>query len=1265
VVNIKKENKMLPEAFLAYQKTKPLEAPAKLPPPPVRSPRSPVRLPPSPPVRLPPSPPVRLPPPPPPPPRPPPPSPPVPLRVTSAPVRIPPRVPRVIDFKPHTEAFFSERSDLCSYQQQADVPSIKVLLGALPKDHADYRNLVEMCLQKGKLSVKYKLQDNKLKPSSLDLCLLDEAVRNFIANKFYDVVRIKNCYFTILQHLMPEQLCQQDVYDNSVRDLAEKYGKEHSLYLHTTMMKCVHPQTLDYPFNHNENLKQLYGFATEVLSFIENGDAFEEARRDFHGKLSALLVKICNDIQVKLAVIMAKELNVFGYLDGDAVLVKKNKVTDAMLASCRSRIKRELNIDVVLTVEKIKKPRVAAIAPTLDLSHLQQKKYVIIEQELLRDVSILEIVSRLHTAGYAVGVWTTYPCDSALHGFDFHMTHRHTVRASLKKRVNYNISRERSLQKLFPDLNAVTVIGNFWEKYTVHCVDRCIIYHCDVDDVIDYVGFVNDVVYKLCKPTNVVHKDGMVEYGNGKHSILPITFPENMKMTAISAGMGSGKSHVTRMYVEQFLREKVDARVLILTARIQQAYTAYSFYTELGFHIYKDEEGHLGKYNLLICSIESLHRIDTIRGFDSYDLVIQDEIRTIANSLVWWSQTNLSANRFIYRALMRTTRKHIWLDEDFSCDGMCSTLADEYFAGKWQLTTYTYKALERVFVEKTENEIFERVVEHIKNKKKVQVCFRSKRHLEAFEKKLLSKLPSAKMLVFKSEQDDDHIKLFEDINTHMGEHDAILHTSKVCISADIQQQVQQVFCVATGQGCTYRDMKQMAGRSRNVVDKEIFICMDAESDQAPCLVQELNNIGDREDRIKLAIKNLRNDYVFDESTGRVEYVDGKLKDMMAYKHIEDVTNFRLGFRRICRVVGYKFVERDFDDVEEKKKVLKANSEHTKGVNKLRLANKLERMRALDTHHTEFLHLLQNQGQSVPTKFELLCVLRNLQEKVEKSTATEKDYILRSVGQSLLLLDEDKWGHMTGQELFIMENDLKVLKRMKHLMQHKDTDDGVIYADMESHANVHYGNGTNLFAHALYKVRHVMKLFGFNKDCSNQVDGSTVKDMLGIYHHCEDVKSLWSEHYNTKERTSASLQTVVIAVGNILREVGYKFDSERNQTNGDRTRTYSIVPRKCYPDKSYEDLPNNHLFKFTYADLVAKMSDVKVSRKRKHGEEVPVQTFGDEMIDDEMIDDQDDEMIDDDETFDWDAPIQTDWDAPIQTDWDDEPIQTDWDDEPIQ
>ena len=123
----------------------------------------------------------------------------------------------------------------------------------------------------------------------------------------------------------------------------------------------------------------------------------------------------------------------------------------------------------------------------------------------------------------------------------------------------------------------------------------------------------------------------------------------------ISANLGCGKSH----QIKEFIKENPDLTYAVISPRITYSEAVYGDLADCGFETYRDKYVELSTRKRVICSIESLHRLEDSK----YDVLILDEIETILASIT--SETNYreyDANMKVWENLVKKAKKFFIAD---------------------------------------------------------------------------------------------------------------------------------------------------------------------------------------------------------------------------------------------------------------------------------------------------------------------------------------------------------------------------------------------------------------------------------------------------------------------------------------------------------------------------------------------------------------------------------------------------------------------------
>jgi hypothetical protein len=850
----------------------------------------------------------------------------------------------------------------------------------------------------------------------------------------------------------------------------------------------------------------------------------------------------------------------------------------------------------------------------------------------------LDSLKALKDRGYKVGIWTNknrskVPVEKlqALVGFEFDviLSGEHSMKPSYRYRLENQLGEHDKVKQigLYFRLKNVVLVDDTPGKVTPEERDQLV--HIKTwDDKNDDDQELSDTVTKILSvegslvfselPFGSV-SDPVREYdfstmstflgpdGSERRSIVPIEFHGSDRLTIIRAGMGCGKSQRCIDYIKKHNPK----RVLILTARVQQAYTSLGRYNKsgLGFQLYKDVTN-LAATDRLICQFESLHRLMDSGVFESYDLVIIDEVRGLAQQTVWTDNKNLVMNNKIFEMILASCPFHIWLDAHVEVDGMIFDMAQQYFLDQWMLHRYRYTSLQREFTFQHNRLIaIGDLIERMKRKELVMCCFGSKRELEAVTMFVGEMVPDVNMLIFKSQQDCDHITKFADIDVHLAGVNLLAFTSVVTTGADIQTAVSKVICFGTSTGCSYRDMMQMNGRARNVLDPEVVVCPpgngivpgEKETPSIHSILRQLENNQSGRKQYVRTMAALNPELQFDGT--RVTWAPGHLLRRYAWKEREERTDFETGFGALSRHSGYltKLSEEPSDAAAEE-----ALKEHlTRTIHTIAFQDAVDRNEGVDT-------MLRMCGMSRDARNRYL---EGLQTKIERSVATADDYHLHNVTTSVKYIQPEYIAGLGSKELEILSNPTDRSQMLASSLLTIYLRDSTLPIHMDIPG---LSNGLGDFVKIRSKhVKHVssaIMAFGFNRDLTNSVMSDTLTPVIfrDVLSNCDDAQKARGGRSQSKSQSIDKKRTVM-ALQRELRSCGRML---KKQKKGDGRREYSIhhLVRTC--KKKYD--PNSGEYEgeeeVDYGDLLKKLIPLSSECFSKEGE-------GDEKAGDEEAGDE--------------------------------------------
>ena len=400
-----------------------------------------------------------------------------------------------------------------------------------------------------------------------------------------------------------------------------------------------------------------------------------------------------------------------------------------------------------------------------------------------------------------------------------------------------------------------------------------------------------------------------------------IVYESRVKLIAILAEMGLGKSHTSRPFIRSLIDKitvgKRKPRILFLTVRRQQAQTILGYFAALGFQLYSGIEGPLGGVDLLVLQYESMHRLMADGMLQKYDLVVLDEIRGICGQICATTNgNNLTMNAKIFMAVLKNTRKCLMMDADLEFDGMVPDIINLIWKpAERRIFLYRHVPLKRAIVVVNEPMWLFNVDRDIQAGEKLIIIFRSKIDMDSWHIAQTSKGAFTSISI-SGESTPEEMQIFQDIDTALRDVQVFCYTSKVTTAADIQLPFHREYVHGgsrSNQGPTAREVYQMAHRARNLVNPEIFVVLpsvltgtETRENLHPKEVARLQTM--KTDRQDYAAVISTSELVVDEETGTIQWSPSWLLNLAAYDSMERRDCFVVAFTRMTQAKGYQFLD---------------------------------------------------------------------------------------------------------------------------------------------------------------------------------------------------------------------------------------------------------------------------------------------------------------------------------------------------------------------
>lgn len=572
---------------------------------------------------------------------------------------------------------------------------------------------------------------------------------------------------------------------------------------------------------------------------------------------------------------------------------------------------------------------------------------------------------------------------------------------------------EGSEQSCLVGGRACTASGMDRRRYFIVYDDGRIFFHCLIDAVhaASAGAYVGDT-----SPENSIEWDGDEFVGttsrfdgwDARLRILRREFDDRYtreftlefgrKALLVVAGMGKGKttSAIALVCNRRFKRILYVVPRRTLGLEILRVINRHPDTPE--FQYYTDGvDGHF-----LIIEYESLHRL---RGNLAYCLVICDEVRTLGNAMTnaVTNGYNLQRNSAILRALSTNCIVWVGMDADAEVDAVVPHLVQTWWPtpGHIQIDVYTVPAMYReLYLTSNEPDWVSDVRARLSDGKQVAICCRTKARAHVWNELL----DNPNSLLIDGDTNDDVVATTlglpgtdDSIDTALTPVKLFIFTSKLNIGVDIQLQWDHVFIDgAGGRGASARDLIQMAGRFRNLVNVHVKVLVAS-------TIPVYESLDDLTARV-MAYYDRRVD-LFDNYRVMLSY-DAIFRDgylvmapdwitmLFVYTSLERHADFTYELYRLCRLNKYKAFRVHGDPVKSDE--VKTTKKHVKDTKQLTLEEVFEAVKTEDP--TAVLvngHELSRTGQgTIENTMRIECA-ESLRYFTDHSTATFDQFQLVS------------------------------------------------------------------------------------------------------------------------------------------------------------------------------------------------------------------------------------------------------------------------------
>jgi hypothetical protein len=360
-----------------------------------------------------------------------------------------------------------------------------------------------------------------------------------------------------------------------------------------------------------------------------------------------------------------------------------------------------------------------------------------------------------------------------------------------------------------------------------------------VVEIPESVKWVSQRMPKLAKKSNSNISNSGIQYPPSLEQMF-----EKDKVVSIRSAMGTGKTYA----ICKFIKRNRIPRVLVLSPRISYAssianeYNQEAVYYESNkFKAYTSvkKKSELNRYPRLVCSMESLHYLDTNElSRNPFDLLVCDESHANLTAHVCSATngSNFEANQLVMETLMRTTPKIIFADAF-----MGAKTLDYIQLMRYKTTLYNYKAkmVARTAVnvpafyfdskgdrKSDRNALLPVLIDSLKKGERNYVFVASAVRLRDWAELLKEEFPNKKIKSYTSGQG----KSIKDVNKEWGCCDCVLTTCTITVGINFNKKdwFHNVFvCASMRCNNLISDIFQAHYRVRHLINNKMYYSLSA------------------------------------------------------------------------------------------------------------------------------------------------------------------------------------------------------------------------------------------------------------------------------------------------------------------------------------------------------------------------------------------------------------------------------------------------------
>lgn len=310
-----------------------------------------------------------------------------------------------------------------------------------------------------------------------------------------------------------------------------------------------------------------------------------------------------------------------------------------------------------------------------------------------------------------------------------------------------------------------------------------------------------------------------------------LEFIENKKAMIIKSHLGSGKTQAIIKVLQYLQQQKnTNLKCIFITHRQSLAYDIENNFNKLGFKNYlnKDEGNEIYTADKIICSLESLHKINTAYTEQDekpyYDVVILDEIESLLYHIKSKTHNDNNMRNFLLLFnLCKGSKKTLALDGDICPRSLnfINSITDNYIYVK---NSYQTNKKHHIY-----EDVEEFNIKYIKTDENKYIFSMESNTAQHYEEEIKKEKPDRKVLKIIGDMDDNKKKeIFKNVNEEFTKYNDIITTSTTEAGVNYDPKTpdnftlkhfDKILCIL-GSSISQRQLKQGLARVRNPKDKD-------------------------------------------------------------------------------------------------------------------------------------------------------------------------------------------------------------------------------------------------------------------------------------------------------------------------------------------------------------------------------------------------------------------------------------------------------------